>query len=234
MLGPSVERGTTLVPRHRKEIIVTVQHRRIVVIDDHQIVGLGVSHALNSQGVDVPVAWYPTVEEATWQPKDVAVLDLRLKDGSTPEDNIAVIGAVDVPVIIYTSGDDPHLVRRAIQAGALSIIRKATPPEQLVNAIQAASEGQIFPGIDWAAALDADDDFVQTHLTPSEAQVLTRYAEGAASDAVARALGMSKSTVETYVTRIRNKYRSVGRPAENRVDLFRRAAEDGLISYYER
>ena len=49
---------------------------------------------------------------------------------------------------------------------------------------------------------------------------------------MARILNLSKNTVNTYVARIRDKYRTAGRPADTRVDLFRRAAEDGLVSYY--
>ena len=59
------------------------------------------------------------------------------------------------------------------------------------------------------------------------------YANGAKSERVGRMLGLSANTVNTYVARIRDKYRAAGRPADNRVDLFRRAAEDGLVSYWE-
>ena len=164
---------------------------QIVVIDDHRVVGLGVKAAFEDRGADASISWAPTVREARWKRGEVAVLDLRLADGSAPDKNIAYINGYGIPVVVYTSGDDPYLVRRAIAGGALSIIRKSAPPDDLVEAV------------------------------------------GESSASVARALSVSKNTVNTYIARIRDKYRESGRPAESRVDLFRRAAEDGLVSYYD-
>lgn len=206
---------------------------QIVVIDDHRVVGLGVKAAFEAQCADASISWYPTVPDAPWEHGQVAVLDLRLADGSAPDENIADINGRGVPVVVYTSGDDPYLVRRAIAGGALSIVRKSAPPEELVEAVLAASDGATCPTPDWAAALDADEDFVASRLSDLEARILAHYASGERSGSVARALNVSKNTVNTYIARIREKYRESGRPAESRVDLFRRAAEDGLLSYFD-
>ena len=206
---------------------------QIVVIDDHRVVGLGVKAAFEAQCADASISWYPTVPDAPWEHGQVAVLDLRLADGSAPDENIADINGRGVPVVVYTSGDDPYLVRRAIAGGALSIVRKSAPPEDLVEAVLAASDGATCPTPDWAAALDADEDFVASRLSDLEARILAHYASGERSGSGARALNVSKNTVNTYIARIREKYRESGRPAESRVDLFRRAAEDGLLSYFD-
>lgn len=206
---------------------------QIVVIDDHRVVGLGVKAAFEAQCADASISWYPTVPDAPWEHGQVAVLDLRLADGSAPDENIADINGRGVPVVVYTSGDDPYLVRRAIAGGALSIVRKSAPPEDLVEAVLAAADGATCPTPDWAAALDADEDFVASHLSDLEARILAHYASGERSGSVARALNVSKNTVNTYIARVREKYRESGRPAESRVDLFRRAAEDGLLSYFD-
>ena len=206
---------------------------QIVVIDDHRVVGLGVKAAFDNRGVDASISWAPTVRDAKRLRGQVAILDLRLADGSDPDRNIADLNERAIPVVVYTSGDDPYLVRRAIAGGALSIIRKSAPPDDLVEAVLAAADGVTFPTPDWAAALDADEDFVADHLSDLEARILTHYASGASSACVARTLSVSKNTVNTYIARIRDKYREAGRHADSRVDLFRRAAEDGLVSYFE-
>ena len=206
---------------------------QIVVIDDHRVVGLGVKAAFENRGVDASISWAPTVRDAKRMGGRVAILDLRLADGSDPDRNIADLNGRAIPVVVYTSGDDPYLVRRAIAGGALSIIRKSAPPEDLVEAVLAAADGVTFPTPDWAAALDADEDFVADHLSDLEARILTHYASGESSACVARSLSVSKNTVNTYIARIRDKYREAGRHADSRVDLFRRAAEDGLVSYFE-
>ena len=205
----------------------------VIVIDDHRVVGLGVTAAFENRGVDASISWAPTVRDAKRLRGQVAILDLRLADGSDPDRNIADLNGRAIPVVVYTSGDDPYLVRRAIAGGALSIIRKTAPPDDLVEAVLAAADGVTFPTPDWAAALDADEDFVADHLSDLEARILTHYASGASSACVARTLSVSKNTVNTYIARIRDKYREAGRHADSRVDLFRRAAEDGLVSYFE-
>lgn len=205
----------------------------VIVIDDHRVVGLGVTAAFENRRVDASISWAPTVRDAKRLRGQVAILDLRLADGSDPDRNIADLNGRAIPVVVYTSGDDPYLVRRAIAGGALSIIRKSAPPEDLVEAVLAAADGATFPTPDWAAALDADEDFVADHLSDLEARILTHYASGASSACVARTLSVSKNTVNTYIARIRDKYREAGRHADSRVDLFRRAAEDGLVSYFE-
>ena len=205
----------------------------VIVIDDHRVVGLGVKAAFENRGVDASISWAPTVRDAKRLRGQVAILDLRLADGSDPDRNIADLNGRAIPVVVYTSGDDPYLVRRAIAGGALSIIRKSAPPEDLVEAVLAAADGATFPTPDWAAALDADEDFVADHLSDLEARILTHYASGASAACVARTLSVSKNTVNTYIARIRDRYREAGRHADSRVDLFRRAVEDGLVSYFE-
>jgi len=206
----------------------------VVVVDDHQIVGLGLKKALEDQDSRYSVTAVTSIAGIVLpEPPVVVVLDLRLADGSTPTSNLEALREAGVPVVIYTSGDNPVLVREAIAAGALAIVRKSAPLEELVEALDGAAQGRTSAGIDWAAALDADEDFVSRHLTRAESLVLAHYASGETSDVVARELMMSKNTINTYVSRIRDKYRAAGRRADSRVDLFRRAAEDGLVSYFD-
>ena len=208
--------------------------RSVIVVDDHEIIGKGCQVAFQEAGVPWNVRYCDGLRDvAKGVGKTVVVLDLRLKDGSTPSQNIKALARRNVPVVVYTSAENPVLVREAIRAGALAVIRKSGSPKELVDAVAAAFEGVPTATLDWAAAVDADDDFVVQHLTPTEARVLACYANGAKSERVGRMLGLSANTVNTYVARIRDKYRAAGRPADNRVDLFRRAAEDGLVSYWE-
>lgn len=102
----------------------------VIVIDDHRVVGLGVTAAFENRGVDASISWAPTVRDAKRLRGQVAILDLRLADGSDPDRNIADLNGRAIPVVVYTSGDDPYLVRRAIAGGALSIIRKSAPPRR--------------------------------------------------------------------------------------------------------
>lgn len=205
----------------------------IIVVDDHDIIAKGCRLVFEDAGMPWSVCWYASLRDVEWpEGRVLVILDLRLEDGSTPTQNLREIERRGLPVIAYTSAESPILVREAIAGGVLAIVRKSGPSSDLVLAIQDALDGRPSAGLDWAAALDADEDFVVDYLAPIEADVLAHYAEGEKSETVARILSLSKNTVNTYVARIRDKYRAAGRPADTRVDLFRRAAEDGLVSYY--
>ena len=205
----------------------------IIVVDDHDIIAKGCRLVFEDAGMPWSVCWYASLRDAEWPDgRGLVILDLRLEDGSTPTQNLREIEQRGLPVIAYTSAESPILVREAIAGGVLAIVRKSGPSSDLVRASQDALDGRPSASLDWAAALDADEDFVVDYLAPIEADVLAHYAEGEKSETVARILSLSKNTVNTYVARIRDKYRAAGRPADTRVDLFRRAAEDGLVSYY--
>ena len=218
----------------RDEEINVDQACSIIVVDDHDIIAKGCQLVFEDAGMPWSVRWYASLRDVAWPDgRALVILDLRLGDGSTPTQNLHEIERRGLPVIAYTSAESPILVREAIAGGVLAIVRKSGPSSDLVLAIQDALDGRPSASLDWAAALDADEDFVVDYLAPIEADVLAHYAEGEKSETVARILSLSKNTVNTYVARIRDKYRAAGRSADTRVDLFRRAAEDGLVSYYD-
>lgn len=190
------------------------QQRSVLVIDDHDIIAVGCQSRFEQAGLPWTVHWLPGLPATGGLPEsDLAILDLRLADGSTPTANIQQLQALGIPVIVYTSADEPILVREAIAAGVLAIVRKSAPSNDLIEAAQAAFEGWPSAGLDWASALDTDTDFVTECLTPVEAEVLALYAMGEKSGTVARALGHTENTVNTYVARIRDKYRGCRAPS---------------------
>ncbi|NYJ05828.1 helix-turn-helix transcriptional regulator [Petropleomorpha daqingensis] len=67
-------------------------------------------------------------------------------------------------------------------------------------------------------------------LSPRQRDVLIAYAScNDLLPVVARRLGMDEETLKTHLRRLRVKYRTVGRPAPTRRDLYVRAVEDGLV-----
>jgi two-component system response regulator DevR len=59
--------------------------------------------------------------------------------------------------------------------------------------------------------------------------VLSLYAAGAKAPLVASRTGLSELTVVDYIRRVRSKYERVGRPASTKIDLYKRALEDGIL-----
>lgn len=204
---------------------------KVALVEDHEIVAVGFAELLREYPDIRVVAVTPTVRaldlEAT--PVDLVVLDLRLGDGSSATDNIRSLLDAGADVLILTAAEDPQAIRFAAKAGALGIVRKSQPVDELVEAIRDAASGATVAGLDWAAAIDGDAGLADAGLSAREREILALYASGEKAQSVAYLTNLSKSTVANYVSRIRAKYANAGRPAHTKVDLHRRAAEDGLI-----
>lgn len=200
------------------------------VVDDHESIVEGLRAFLSGTDDLEFAVGAGTVRELLEKADttiDLVVLDLRLADQSTPRDNVAALTDAGLPTLVYTSGDEPYLVREAAAAGVLGVIRKNAPKAEVVTAIRAAASGSTVASMDWAAALDTDPAFVD--LPPRLRQVLELYAAGESAAHVAHATGLSGDTVVEYVDRIRQKYRDVHRDAPTKTDLYKRAVEDGWL-----
>jgi DNA-binding NarL/FixJ family response regulator len=205
--------------------------RTIALVEDHALIALGFRDLVAAAADLRLVGMVATVVdlEAITEHIDLVVLDLRLNDGTSPADNVAAVHRRGSQVLIYTGAEDRRLIQQAARSGALGLIRKSAEPEVLLDAIRTAAAGREVFGADWAAAIDADDELQDARLSPREQEVLSLYASGETATSVAQRTGLARETVADYVTRIRKKYAEAGRPAHSRVDLFRRALEDGLL-----
>ena len=152
-----------------------------------------------------------------------------LADGSTPTQNMSELTRINAPVLAFTSGDRPAAVREVARAGAIGMIRKSERPAAIIAAIRQALRREVVATSDWAAALDDDAAFIAAQLTAREAEVLALYAAGETAERVGAHLGVSRETVTDHVRRIRAKYAAVDRPARSKVDLYKRAVEDGIL-----
>lgn len=204
---------------------------RIGIVDDHPAVILGVSAILNAHPDLLVERSAATVDELLLPGAafDLILLDLVLSDGSTPSANMRRLAAVGAPVLAFTSGDQPRLVREAARAGAAGMILKSESAETILQTVSAVLRGEPVPTPDWAAAIMADRGFVGAELSARESEVLALYASGETAKRIAEELFISRATVIDHVRHIRSKYAAVDRAAPTKVDLFRRAVEDGLI-----
>lgn len=201
------------------------------MVEDHESVVLGLSTMLADQSDVVLVGSASTVDEllAITSDLDLAILDLRLRDGSSPTGNVQCLTAAGIGVLVFTGGEDPYLVRLAAAAGVLGVVRKSEANEVVVQAIRAAAVGDPVITTDWAAAVDGDPDLPDVGLSPQQLRVLELYASGETTSRVARLTGLSAPTVTEYLGRIRTKYAEAGRPAPTKTELYKRAVEDGHL-----
>jgi two-component system uhpT operon response regulator UhpA len=176
----------------------------------------------------------PTVDELLAQIEgkdcDVVVTDLSLADGSMVAENVEKIVSAGPAVLIYSIADKPNLMRAAVRAGATAIVPKSDKMESLIEAIRLAARGAIINNAVTSAMIDADLEFKQVSLSAREREVLSLYASGMSLKQVAYALNIKQSSAKEHIDRVRVKYAKLGREAGTKVDLFKRAVEDGIIS----
>ncbi|WP_396908295.1 response regulator [Mycolicibacterium sp.] len=201
------------------------------MVDDHPAMRDGVQAAL-SQAQDITVvARTASVTEllAEAENVDVVILDLALADHSTPANNIAALKKADLQPLVYTSGDNPYLLREAARAGILASVRKAAPHEVLVEAVRSVARGEPFFTSDWAAAVDSDPALDRIHLSERKKQVLMLTASGESASSVATILQLSETTITKYLKEIRNAYTMVGHPVFNTQGAIHKSMQLGLI-----
>ena len=221
-----IRTGTRLTPHDEPPRTYRIGH-----VDDHETVQLGFASLLGhcaDISLHASVASVRELETVVGD-LDLVVLDVRLSDGSTVEENVAWLREHGLNVLVFTAADNASEVRAASRAGVLGIVRKSESRDVIVDAVHEAALGNPVVTTDWAAALDSDPELAAAGLSPKEQEVLAHYASGDKSVAVAHRAGLSASTVAEYVRRIRHKYAMAGRPAATKVDLYKRAVEDGIL-----
>lgn len=209
---------------------------RVALIDDHESVRLGLEAACARAALDVVFSGSNVTEYLGWRsfsaalPADVVVLDLTLGDGTTVTENVRALVRDGSSVIIHSVADRPAAVREALAAGAAGIVSKASPIGDVIAAIATVARGEPLNNVEWASAVEGDREFADAQLSARERDVLRLYAAGLPLKVVADRLGVAYSTAKENITRVRVKYVEVGRPAPTKVDLLRRAMEDGILA----
>jgi two-component system NarL family response regulator len=181
---------------------------RILIVDDHFIVRMGLRGVLNMQPDMQVVAEAEDGPEAIRQYReqrpDVVLVDLRMP-GMSGTETIAAIRA-DFPeasLIAVSTFDGDELVYRALQAGARGYLPKKVPREELINAIRTVHRGQRYIPVEIASRLA--DRMQQGDLSPRELEVLQRIARGLSNREIGTELGLHESTVKTHVINILGK-----------------------------
>ncbi len=206
---------------------------RTAIIDDHEAIRLGIGAALqeHAAGSVQVVSSHETVTEFLVDEvdADVVLLDLSLADESDPKENVERLTEVGYRILVYSIADNIRLVRRALAGGADGVCRKAEPIAQTIESLRLVAEGQMVLSQEMLAAIESDTGYVAANLGPREKQVLSLYAAGLEIPEVAHQLYITENSVKEYLKRIRVKYTQVNRPANNKLELFRRAIEAGII-----
>jgi two-component system invasion response regulator UvrY len=159
---------------------------------------------------------------------DVVVMDIALPGTSGIEATRRMLK--DQPhlrVLMFSMYDEAIYARRALEAGALGYLSKASAPEALIQAIHAVSRGERYVSPDVAAKIArsaAHPGKAQIEaLSPREFEVLRLLVQGETVRSISEKLGLSEKTVANHQSAIREKL-----GARNSAQLARLAAQIGV------
>jgi len=207
---------------------------RLAVIDDDRMLAEGLGSWL-SQATDLRLTGtHATVDELldsvgegrAWP--DVVLLDLVLRDGSDPVDNVARLVARPVRVLVISVWLNLPQVAATFAAGASGYLTKDHDLAALAAAVRTVASGGTAYSPELALACLRDPRPERPRLSRQEQAVLVAYASGMTLGAAARHAGVRPETAKTYLDRVKAKYHAIGRPTRTKLELADRVREDGL------
>jgi len=190
----------------------------ILIVDDHEVVRLGLSTLLDRHPGFTVVGEAATAKDAVQKTlllgPDVVVMDIRLPGGSGIDACGRIVEqAPQVKVIMLTSYAEDEMLFDAISAGACGYVLKQIGSDELIQAVQAVGRGEalldptltqrVFARVREAARKEQEESFAD--LTDQEMRVLAHVAEGKTNREIAEAMFLGEGTVRNYVSSVLRK-----------------------------
>ena len=188
---------------------------RVVFVDDHEMVRIGVSSYLSAQP-DIEVVGEADdgkkgVELALELRPDIILMDLVMKEMDGIEATRQIIEQwPEAKIIIVTSFLDDEKVYPALEAGATSYMLKTSKAGEIANAVRATYHGQsvLEPEVTGKMMVkmrQKNKHLPHEDLTTREIEILLLMAEGKTNQDIADDLFIALKTVKTHVSNILSK-----------------------------
>lgn len=189
---------------------------RVLLVDDHEIVRMGLRAVLSGVGDFEIVGEAGTAEECIEKTReiqpDVILMDVRLPGRSGIEACRDVLAErSEIKVIMLTSYADEDAIVASILAGAQGFVMKEVSSDALTKAIMTvASGGTIMDSVLTRNVLEKIQNndfskFQKEHLTERESEILSLIGQGLTNREIARSTYLSENTVRNYVSSILHK-----------------------------
>jgi DNA-binding NarL/FixJ family response regulator len=191
---------------------------RVSIVDDQPVTRSGMERLVSLNPRLTVVASVPYVDDLQpgGTPCDVTVLALPTQHPGPALELVSRIATVGRPVIIGT-WDQPPTLLAAMRAGARGCLTRYSPQSAVADAVLIVAQGGLYVCARLTGQFDAelrrprtDDTAV---LAPREIETIRWIALGLTQAQIARRMGLSEATVNTYAKRIRGKL-NVGNKAE--------------------
>ena len=205
----------------------------IILVDDHAVVRAGVRRLLEQEPLFDVIGEAESGEKAyqlfgELNP-DVVVMDLSMPGmGGLEAIRRILMRDEKAKILVLSMHEDLSFANQALKLGAKGYLIKNTLGDDLVKAIEAISQGDIFLSDEIAkkiavSSIDGGQDPIND-LSAREFEIFRLLAEGLEVDAIATTLNISSKTVSNYQTMIKQKL-NIHTP----VELIRYAIKVGVI-----
>ena len=191
---------------------------RIMLVDDHEVVRMGMKSLLERHEKYSVVAEAGSEEQAVAAALEtkpaIVLMDIRLASGSGIEACARIIGALpETKVIMLTSYAEDELLFASIRAGACGYVLKQAGSNDLLRAIDNAAhgDGSLDPSVtqrildEVRYSISQKESSAFAELTEQEKQVLMLVAEGETNRTIADKMFLSQGTVRNYVSSVLSK-----------------------------
>ena len=182
---------------------------RVLVVDDHRVVRLGLEALLHETEDMEMVGWAANgadaCEIAAELKPDVILMDLSMPEMDGVEATRAILADTpDTNIVVLTSFSDRERVLAALDSGAIGYQLKDAESETLLSSIRNAAAGHapLDPRIASEVLASRNRPSSDAQLTAREEEVLELLGRGLLNKQIARNLGITESTVKTHLTRI--------------------------------
>ncbi len=183
-------------------------NRRVLIVDDHPIVGAGLEQALLKANFTI-CAMAASKNEAVAQiartNPNLILLDLNLPDGSGFEVANWARGISDeIGIVILTLNDAPELLLAALAAQVSGFVLKSAPISEVIATLERALITPLsFTAAGLQRALKAKEQLPS--LSSRELEVLNVLATGKSTKEIARQLYLGEPTIKTHLANIYRK-----------------------------
>jgi two-component system nitrate/nitrite response regulator NarL len=217
--------GANIAPVNRPKMTKSASARQIIgilIVEDHEVVRLGLRHMIEQQPnmkiVGEAINTEDALALASREQPEIIILDLCLG----VENGVDIIPELlriseESRVIVLTGVQDEEMLRRASRLGAMGVIVKDVPADMLIKAINRVHAGELWLNRRLTAALVSElrrpgdgkssngEAKKIAQLTEREREIILLIGEGLKNKEIADRLYISETTVRHHITSILGK-----------------------------
>ena len=187
---------------------------KILIVDDHAILRMGLASLLNSKD-EVEVVGDAAngssgIKKAQKLKPDVVIMDLMMPGMDGCETTRRLMAQdPDAKVLILTTFGTSDVINRALEAGAKGAIMKNCDFEELLTAIRTVADGKDYVSAEIKRILSKDPPVAA--LSPRQKEILASIVRGLSNPDIAKQLGISLDMVKEHVETLFQKIGAANR-----------------------